>query len=223
LRSLYVARWLLAPLCLLSGLLACSSHNSNVHVQRLPDGRLQVKGPRAGPFKTLEELAENTCTLMTSQPGATNGAYGFEYCALHYHSAADGAYFLSYLSDVGGGKAGRRRYCELPSVLDDSTHPDAIILGGAHTHPHNRKFSPEDLSVRAHWYPTRFFDQRTQRVLDRQLLLFFREVTGECRAYAYNNATRTVAALREGRWVPIGKVYDDDGNIQMLEGQDWLP
>jgi hypothetical protein len=204
-------------------MMGCYRPNPNVRVQRLPEGRLQVEGPLAGPYKTLEALAERACSLMTQQPGASNGAYGFEYCALHYHSAAADGYFLSYLSDIGGNKRGGRKYCELPTVLDDPTHVDAVILGGAHTHPHNRQFSPEDLSVRAHWRPTRFFDQRTQRVLDRQLLMFFQETTGECRSYAYNNATRLVSSLRGGKWVPIAKVYDDEGNIQMLEGQDWLP
>jgi hypothetical protein len=40
--------------------------------------------------------------------------------------------------------------------------------------------------------------------------------------YDYNNATRIVSALREGRWVPIGKA-DDNGDVQMFEGMEWLP
>jgi hypothetical protein len=71
-------------LWMLSAVLGCTAPNPNVRVRRLPDGRLEVDGPLAGPFPTLEELAQNACELMTSQPGASSGAYGFEYCALHY-------------------------------------------------------------------------------------------------------------------------------------------
>lgn len=62
----------------------------------------EVEGPMLGPFKTEEEMAEAACDRMTSQPGASNGAYGFEYCALHYYVEEDDAFFLSYLSDGSG-------------------------------------------------------------------------------------------------------------------------
>ncbi len=62
---------------------------------------------------------------MTRQPGASTGAYGFEYCALYYHSAAVDAYFLSYLSNIGGNMRGGRKYCEIPTVLDDPAHTRA--------------------------------------------------------------------------------------------------
>jgi hypothetical protein len=92
-----------------------------------------------------------------------------------------------------------------------------------HTHPNNRKFSSRDLSSAANWKPVRFFDATAGRVWDRQLMVFFREKTGECRAYTYNNFTRIVSALRERAWVPIGEVYDEMGYIRMYEGKDWLP
>lgn len=41
---------------------------------------------------------------MTRQPGASNGAYGFEYCALHYYSETEGAFFLSSSFAVLGGR-----------------------------------------------------------------------------------------------------------------------
>jgi hypothetical protein len=160
---------------------------------------------------------------MTRQPGASNGAYGFEYCALHYYSGTDDAFFLSYLSDIGGTKEGGRKYCRLPRNLDDPSHEDAVILGGAHSHPFNRRFSREDLSIASQWRPTRLLDKTSGRIFDRELLLLYREKTGECRAYGYNNTSRVVSALRDGRWVPIGQVYNDDGDIRLLEGQDWLP
>jgi len=192
-------------------------------VERLPDGLLRVKGPLAGPFKRTEELAAKACEIMTGQPGAANGTYGFEYCALHYYSGAVDGFFLSYLSDIGGEKGGGKKYCRMPLSIDDAEHPDAIILGGAHSHPHNRQFSREDLSVGAQWRPTRIFDQRSGRIFDRELLMLYRERTGECRAYGYNSATRVVSALRGGQWTPIGQVYSDDGDIRLLNGQDWLP
>jgi hypothetical protein len=70
-------------LWLLSELWGCSAPNPNVRVRRLENKLLEVDGPLAGPFKTLEELAQNACELMTSQPGACSGRYGFEYCPLH--------------------------------------------------------------------------------------------------------------------------------------------
>lgn len=53
--------------------------------------------------------------------------------------------------------------------------------------------------------------------------MFFREKTGECRAYTYNNSTRVVSSLRDGALVPIGQVTNDSGALQLFEGKDWLP
>ena len=157
-----MSRWLrgLFLLWLTTGCWGCSTPNPNVRVRHMPDGRLQVDGPLAGPFKTSEELAASACELMTRQPGASNGLHGFEYCALHYYSSTENAFFLSYLSDIGGSKGGGKKYCRLPMLLDDPNHEDAIILGGAHSHPHNRRFSREDLSVDSHWRPTRLLDKQ---------------------------------------------------------------
>lgn len=214
--------WLLL-LPLLGSALGCASNNPDVRVRRLPNGRLQVDGPLAGPFNTLEELAEKSCDIMTRQPGASNGPYGFEYCALYYHSREENAYFLSYLSDIRGSWDPVIKSCTLPNSLNDPTHSNTILLGGAHTHPNNREFSARDLSAAAHWKPVRFFDTGTGKVWDRQLMVFFREKTGECRAYSYNNSTHIVSALRKNTWVPIGEVYNELGYIRLYEGKDWLP
>ncbi len=213
----------LALVSLLGTLLGCMSTNPDVRVRRLPDGRIQVDGPLAGPFDTLEQLAERACDIMTSQPGASNGPYGFEYCALYYYSPEVSAYFLSYLSNIRGQVDSVAKSCSLPTRLHDPSHADAILLGGAHNHPNNRQFSLRDLSSAAHWRPARFFDTSTGKVWDRQLMVFFREKTGECRAYSYNNSTRIVSALRSGTWVPIGEVYDDLGSIRLYEGKDLIP
>jgi hypothetical protein len=69
--------WLIV-LSLLVGAIGCTSTNPDVRVRRLPDGHIQVDGPLAGPFDTLEQLAERACDIMTRQPGAANGPYGFE-------------------------------------------------------------------------------------------------------------------------------------------------
>ena len=110
-----------------------------------------------------------------------------------------------------------------PRALLDVERNEVTILGGAHTHPHNRQLSKKDMSIRAHWPPLRFVDSKTRRIWDRQLLMFYREQTGECRSYIYNNSTRIVSSLRGGKWVPIARAYNDAGDIEMLEGQDWLP
>jgi hypothetical protein len=210
-------------LWLLGGSLGCASPNPNVRVRRLPDKRLEVDGPLAGPFKTLEDLAQNACELITSQPGAANGANGFEYCALYYHSSSDGGFFLSYLSNVGRNMAGGKKSCEVPRALHDPAHPDAVLLGGGHNHTENREFSRRDTSIWAHWLPTRFVDPSTKQIWDRRLMVFFREKTGACSVYLYNNATRVVSALRAGEWVPIGQAYNDVGDVRMFEGKDWVP
>lgn len=212
--------WLL--LGLLSSTWSCAT-NPNVRVRRLDNGVLQVDGPLAGPYPTLEDLATNACELMTAQPGASNGRYGSEYCALYYYSQEGGGYFLSYLSDIKGRQDSVEKSCTLPRALSDPAHGDALILGGVHTHPHNRRFSPKDTSLRAHWNPTRLFDKGSGQIFDRNLLMFLREPTGECRAYSYNNFSRLVSALRQGKWVPIGRAYNDAGDVELLEGKDWLP
>ncbi|HYO59066.1 hypothetical protein [Archangium sp.] len=189
----------------------------------MENGLLQVDGPLAGPFKKLEELATNACGLMTSEPGASNGVYGSEYCALYYYSPPDQAFFLSYLSNIKSSLDSETKTCELPRAVNDPSHTDAIVVGGAHTHPHNREFSRRDLSIAAHWSPSRFIDKNTGQVLNRNLLMFFRERTGECRAYAYDNFTRIVSALRDGELIPIGQVKNDSGDLRMFEGKDWLP
>ncbi|ATB28630.1 hypothetical protein [Melittangium boletus] len=204
-------------------LLGCADANPNVRARRLPDGHIQVDGPLAGPYDSLEELAERSCDLMTGQPGATHGAHGFEYCALFYRSAEEGSYYLSYLSDIRGNLDPVVKTCSLPTRLNDPAHAKTLLLGGAHTHPNSRGFSPRDLSAASHWRPVRFFDTETGKVWDHQLMVFFREKTGECRTYIYNNSTRIVSALRQGKWIPIGEVYDDLGYIRMYEGKDWLP
>jgi hypothetical protein len=159
---------------------------------------------------------------MTSQGGASGGSEGSEYCAIHYYSSDEDAYFLSYLSDIRSRLDTRQqKTCELPRALNDLLRPDAIVTGGDHTHPHNRQFSPGDLS--GQWNPPRVADSRSGRAFQRELFLFHRERSGECRAYGYSYATRIVSALREGKWVPIGQAYGSSGSIQMFEGKGWLP
>jgi hypothetical protein len=206
---------------LMAGVIGCAA-NPNVRARRLPDKRIQVDGPLAGPFKTTAALATRACEIMTSQGGASAGNEGSEYCAVHYYSSAEDSYYLSYLSDIKSKLDTRQqKTCEMPRVLNDVLRPDAIVTGGDHTHAHNRQFSPGDL--RGHWNPPRVADKQTGRIFQRELLLFYRERSGECRAYSYNYATLVVSALREEAWVPIGQVYGDSGSIQMFEGKGWLP
>ena len=204
------------------GVGGCAS-NPHVKVRRMENGLLRVDGPLAGPFERLEELAANACELMTNEPGASNGMYGSEYCALYYYSPSEKRYFLSYLSDIKSSLNTETKSCELPRSVDDARHPDGLVLGGAHTHPHNRRLSRRDLGITALWNPTRFTDKTTGQVFDRNLLMFFRERTGECRAYTYNNFSRRVSALRAGEWVPIAHVTNDSGDLEMDDGKDWLP
>ena len=213
-------------LCLLGGAWGCAG-NPHVSVRRLDNNLLQVDGPLAGPFERVEDLAAKACELMTNEPGASNGKYGFEYCALYYYSQDGKGFFLSYLSDIRSNLDPTTKSCEIPRELNDPSREDAIILGGIHTHPHNRKFSRGDLSAAAIWQPTRIATRGGTQVFDRTLLMFIKDQavqgSGTCRAYSYNNYTRTVSALRDGQWVRIGQVYNDAGDLKMFEGKDWLP
>lgn len=213
---------------LLGVLVGCSTPNPDVRVRRLTDGRLQVDGPLAGPFKTREEFASRACEIMTRQPGASNGRIGFEYCALSYYAQEEQAFFLSYLSDVNGEKPGGRKFCEVPQALNELGQRRVIVLGPAHTHPHNRELSPEDMGKGREegWSPlgaSRLYDKESERVWERELYAFHRSMGGRCIVYRYNYATRVVSTLREGEWVSIGRVEGRYGAIKMFEGQDWLP
>lgn len=210
-------------LTLLCSAWGCSSPNPNVQVRRLSDGRLEVKGPLAGPFKTSEELARYACELMTSQPRATFGQQGMEYCALGYLAQDDRSYYLSYLSDMGGDLPGGRKFCTVPAALDDPSRRAVLILIRIHTHPNNRRFSDEDLSIERGWDATRLSDKTTGQVMERYLWVLYRERTGACSIHQYNYSSRVISALREGRWLPIGKVVNATGKVELFEGRDWVP
>ncbi|WP_235216859.1 hypothetical protein [Archangium violaceum] len=165
---------------------------------------------------------------MSRQPGADAryGQYGKEYCALHYYSVEDAAYYLSYLSDIGGDGAGGSKYCTVPTSLHHLKEGEVIILGPGHTHSINMEMSHIDLGAgRAEGFsplgPSRFFNETTKRVWDRQLYAFYRDTGGKCHAFSYNYANRVVAALREGKWIPIGKAEGYWGSFKAFDGQDW--
>lgn len=202
---------------------ACASPNPNVRARRLPSGGIAVKGPMAGPFETEQALAQNACSIMTSQPGASAGMYGTEYCALGYYSGQGKGYFLSFLSELKSRLDSGRKSCLIPSSLDDEAHRDAVVFWAPHTHPHNREFSRVDLKTHLRWLPTRVAEKGTGRIFPKSVLLLYREKTGECRVYRYELSSKGVFALRDGAWVPIGRVYDDEGNVEMLDGMGWLP
>lgn len=219
--------WVLGCLCL-----GCSTPNLNVRVVRTPEGVLRVDAPWAGPYETMEELAEDGCEKVTSQPGAShgdaNGEYGMEYCALHYYSPEDQAYYLSFLSNVGGNGPDGMKFCVVPRAINELNRKSYILLGPAHNHPHNREFSRPDTGKGRPlgWSPlgtSRVFDRETQRVWDRELLVFYRERDGRCSTFKYNYFTRLVYALRDGAWVSIGKAEGQYGRVTLFDGQEWLP
>lgn len=215
---------------LLAGTLGCSTPNPNVRVARRADGVLQVEGPLAGPYKSTEELASRSCELMTRQPGAgaTHGRLGIEYCALHYYALADDSYYLSYLSDISGDGPGGSKYCTVPRAIHELEQRDIVLTGPAHTHSINPELSDRDMGALRPlgWSPlgpSRFLEQNTGRVWERELYAFYRNRDGVCFAYSYNYATRIVSALRESKWVPIGKAEGEWGTFKPFEGRGWRP
>ena len=215
---------------MLAGALGCAAQNPDVRVVRLPNGTLQVDGPLAGPFKTTEELAAHGCELMTRQPGAgaTHGKLGKEYCALHYYSQEDQAYYLTYLSDIGGDGPDGSKYCNVPKSINELNEKKPLITGPAHNHTQNRQFSPADLGATrpAGWSPvgpSRVVQPGTGQLWDRELYVFFKDLNAVCSTYRYNYATRVVSALREGKWVLIGQAEGDWGAFKPIEGAGWLP
>lgn len=215
---------------LLAAIMGCSAPNPNVRVTRLPNNLLQVEGPLAGPFEKTETLAAAACELMTRQPGAgsDHGRLGVEYCALYYYSTPDKAYFLSYLSDVAGERAGGVKYCYVPRSLKDRDGRKSTLLGPVHTHPHNPRLSNVDMGGNLEpgvtpLGPSRLHEPETNRFWDRELLVFFGTEGEPCLTHKYNYATRVVSALREGAWVPIGRAEGDYGEFKAYPGMGWLP
>lgn len=123
--------------------------NAHVQVHRLENGLLQVKGPLAGPFVKLEDLAAGACELMTQESGASNGLYGSEYCALYYYAPTEKAFFLSYLSDIRSHLDSAVKSCELPRSIDDPGHPVASS-SGAHTRTRTAGSSRHGISASQH-------------------------------------------------------------------------
>jgi hypothetical protein len=216
-RHIHLLLWLLGSTLLFG----CSSPNPYVRVQRGPGGYLQVDGPLRGPFKTLEELAENSCALLTSQPGAMNGPYGFEYCSLYYYSPEEKGFMYSFLSDLSTTLPDGTKTCTVPRRLNDPSHTDAIILGSAHNHPHNPKVSNRDVSTDARLRPDRIADS-TGKVWTRSTMIFYRQKSGPCRTYLFNYSTLTISVLIDGKWDDIATVINDQGHIRLLDGKDWL-
>jgi hypothetical protein len=159
---------------------------------------------------------------MTRQGGASGGSAGSEYCALNYFAPAEEAFYLSYLSDIKEAQDTRVvKTCSMPRALNDPSRLNAVITGGDHTHPDNPRFSAGDL--RGNWNPSRAADNKTGRVFQREVYVFNKRGDGKCVVYSFNYVTRIVSALRDGKWVQIGHVYDNEGNIEMFDGMDWQP
>ena len=100
-----------------------------------------------------------------------------------------------------------------------------LITGPAHTHPHNRELSSVDMgSLKPEGWspvgPSRIVDPSTGKIWERELYAFFKDLNEVCFAYRYNYATRTVSALREGKWVDIGKAEGIWGTFTLAPGQD---
>ncbi|MBZ4419322.1 hypothetical protein K8638_22860 [Myxococcus sp. RHST-1-4] len=209
---------------------ACSAPNPHIKVRELDSGILEVDGPLAGPFDTSEELAAHACELLGNQPGADagHGRLGKEYCALHYFAVETQKYYLSYLSDIGGDGPDGIKHCTVPMTINAPTQKEILILGPAHSHPHNREFSAQDMGAGrpAGWSPhgvSKIQEKRTGRIWERHLYVFHKNKLGVCFSYRYNYSNRLVHALREGAWVPIGKATGKWGAFEKFEGQDWLP
>lgn len=210
---------------LMSGALVsgCSSTNPHVRVHRTSAGHLQLDGPLQS-YATLEALGEGACKLLTTEPGAMNGRYGFEYCALYYYSAVENRFFLSYLSDLSTNWPDGVKTCITPNSLNDPSHKDAITLGPAHNHPHNPALSQDDVRYEGRQpSPPRIIDSNGQ-VWDRGTLIFYQDPeSGLCNVVLFNHRTLLISALRDGKWIEIGKVINDQGHIQLHPGMNWLP
>lgn len=215
-------------LCCVLGLVSsalvsgCSNTNPHVRLHRTPEGYLQLDGPLES-YDTLEALSESTCKILTGEPGAMNGRYGFEYCALYYYSALEGKFFLSYLSDLSNTLPDGTKTCNVPRSLNDPSHKDAVILGLAHNHPHNPALSEPDARLNSRLRPPLIADS-SGRVWDRSTLVFFQEKdSGRCNVILFNHRTLVISALRNEKWLEIGVVVNDQGHIRLHQGMDWLP
>lgn len=188
--------------------MGCSASKPLVQVKRLKSGMLRVEGPAAGPFENTEELAARACEVMAARSGES-------YCALGHYAVEEDAYYLGHLSGFTREDSKGARACEVPRALDQAMDAQGgrrlLILGATH----DRETSPQDMGLGV----SRFLDGTTHRIWERELFVFHREAGGTCRSFKYSYATRGVYALREGRWLLMGKADGRWGTFKPLEGR----
>lgn len=163
---------------------------------RDPQRGIVVAGPMLGPAQTLKELAPQLCATIGKLPGATarHTRGGQEYCGAIYQRNSEKPFYASYPSTLGPplDLAGAKKACYPPHAVDDPSARSIQIYADYHSHPAITRFSPFDLQSK------------------RQLYYFRVMFNPICEVYLYDFQARTVLQLRDGEFIPIKQVTDDE-------------
>lgn len=214
------AAWFVLPMLVVG----CAENSS---VVRNEYGGLVVEGPLAGPYASPDEVVD-ALPLILEQPGATNGNYGVEYCAIIYRLPGGKQWYLSKLSsvvDVRHQVEGKKSCEPVDEVRDPAAktvrirRASNLVAGDAHNHPWLKAtsgFSDEDLkdTNKRHWWIT--VEGELTHII-RLLIL------ADGRRYKYVLKTRIVFKWDPGRrtWNRIGVVRDESGFVTLDPGKDW--
>jgi hypothetical protein len=158
-----------------------------------------VQGPMLDSENELSELSKLSvalCQAVILLPGATAGNKrgGQEYCGLIYQRNGERAYLASYPSTIGPQleMPDGRKGCTPPDAVEDSKASSVSIYADYHSHPSITRFSPEDLQAR------------------RQRYYFRMMFNPRCEVYLYDFQERTVSELRDGEFVFVKRINDDE-------------
>jgi hypothetical protein len=193
---------------------ASTSNSLEIRVRDDPNGPVRFEGPLAGPFDEMEDWVEAACASMMAQRTSDPGSLG--YCAQTFISAADGEkWFISHITRMDGGPNNADRACSIPRDMLKPGEKEILALGGAYIDQHGKDENGPEL-----WRPTLFFNQTTGDTWDHDVTVFSVEQPGVCLVYDFNGFSQVVNIWRDGRFSPIGTVYNEQGLLQPLKKRE---
>ncbi|TQF09918.1 hypothetical protein FJV41_42155 [Myxococcus llanfairpwllgwyngyllgogerychwyrndrobwllllantysiliogogogochensis] len=202
---------LIAVLLALSCIWGCVANNADlgIRVRDDPNGPVRYEGPLAGPYDDMETLVDAACERMLNQPVSSRGGQPLGYCAVFFSAPNDEGrdkWFIGHVAPlgVGGGDAGRS--CVLPIDLVAPRSTEVLALGGGYDTSRGRR----------NWHPTLFLNGRTGETWERDVLVFSTSTPTECGVYSFTGFSRVVTEVRNGKFVPVGTVYNSQGSIEAL-------
>jgi hypothetical protein len=166
----------------------------------------------------MEELVDAACKNMMSAEVSSPGNSRHGYCILFFNSPIfeapqDGdKWFISNITPMQGIPGGPERSCELPPDPVEPATKEMLSLGGAYFNSETQAPGGSE-----HWRPTQFYNQSSSKAWDPDTLVFSLDPVGVCTVYSYSGFSRVVTVRRDGEFVPVGTIYNDQGIIQALK------